>query len=283
MFNRLKTLLLLGALSGLMLGAGLLLGGRSGLTIALVIALVMNFMSYFFSSKIVLMMYHAKEVKKNSHPKLFAIVSEVAKKANIPMPKIYILPTQSPNAFATGRNPNHAVVAATEGILTLLNDEELKGVIAHEMAHIKNRDILIQTIAVTIATAISYVAQMAQWAAIFGGGSRDDREGGGNIFTILALAIITPIIATLIQLAISRSREYLADESAARLLNNGHSLASALHKLENGIAAKPMRGTPETTSSLFIANPFSMKGMFSLLSTHPPIDERIKKLNAMKF
>lgn len=282
MFNRLKTLILLGALSGLMLGAGLLLGGRSGLTIALVIALVMNFISYFFSSKIVLMMYHAKEVKKNTHPKLFAIVSEVAKKAKVPMPKVYIIPTQSPNAFATGRNPKNAVVAATEGILSLLNDEELKGVIAHEMSHIKNRDILIQTIAVTIATAISYVAQMAQWAAIFGG-SRDDDNGGSNIFTILALAIITPIVATLIQLAISRSREYLADESAAKILNNGRGLASALHKLENGIAQKPMRGTPQTTSSLFIANPFSMKGMFSLLSTHPPIDERIKKLNAMKF
>ncbi len=282
MFNQLKTIILLGLLSGLMLGAGVLLGGKSGLTIALIIAALMNFVSYFFSSRIVLFMYRAKEAKKSEHPKLYSIVAEVAKKAGLPMPKVYIIPTQSPNAFATGRNPQNAVVAATQGILHLLNDEELKGVMAHEISHVKNRDILIQTIAVTIATAISYVAQMAQFAAIFGGG-RDDREGGSNIFVVLALAILTPIIATLLQLAISRSREYLADESAAKILHNGHGLASALHKLENGIAAKPMRGTPETTSSLFIANPFSMRGMFTMLSTHPPIDERIKRLNGMKF
>ncbi len=281
-FNKLKTALLLALLSGLMLGAGLLLGGETGLIMAFIIALGFNFFSYFFSDKIVLFLYRAKEAKRSEHERLYSMVADVARKAAIPMPKVFIMPSASPNAFATGRNPKNAVVAVTNGILSLLSEDELKAVIAHEIAHIKNRDILVQTIAVTIATAISFVASMAKWAAIFGGMRGDDR-GGGNIFGILALAILTPIIATLLQLAISRSREYLADESAARMLHTGSTLASALHKLEHGIAQKPMHNASETTSSLFIANPFSMKGFFSLLSTHPPIEDRIKRLKSMRF
>ena len=283
-FNGVKTVLFLGLLSGLLMGVGFLLGSKTGLIIAFIFAIGMNFFSYFFSDKIVLKMYGAKEAKKLEHPKLYSMVEEVSKKAGIPMPKVFIINDASPNAFATGRNPKHAVVAATTGILSLLNEEELKGVIAHEISHVKNRDILIQTVAVTIASVISFIATMAQWAAIFGGGSSDEEGGsGGNIIGFLLLAILTPIIATLLQLALSRNREYLADESAAKLLHNGKGLSGALKKLETGIAAKPMRKGKEATASLFIANPFSMKGMISWLSTHPPIEKRVERLNGMKF
>jgi len=280
MINQIKTTLLLGLLTGLMLGAGWLLGGQTGLLIALVFSILMNFCSYFFSDKIVLFMYRAKEAKKSDYPSLHSIVEEVSKSAGIPKPKVYVIPTNTPNAFATGRNPKHAVVACTEGILQLLDKEELKGVIAHEISHVKNRDILIATVAATIAGVISYLAQMAQFAAIFGGGNRD--RDSGNAIGMLALAIITPLIALIIQLAISRSREYLADETAAKTIHNPKALASALHKLEVGVKNNPLRFGSPATSSLFIVNPFSARGFMTMLSTHPPMQERIRRLNEMK-
>ena len=280
-WNQIKTVLLLGTLTGLMLAFGLWLGGRTGLTIALGFALLMNFVMYFFSDKIVLFMYHAKEAKKSDYPQLHKIVEEIAKHAGIPKPRVYIIPTASPNAFATGRNPKHAVVACTEGILGLLNHEELKGVLGHEIGHVKNRDILVTTIAATLAAVISYIATMVRYAAIFG---RNDREGNtGNLFSLLALTIITPLIALLIQLAISRSREYLADETGARLVKNPKALASALRKLHEGVRHHPLRGGSPATSSLFIVNPFSSNFIVSLLSTHPPVEERCKRLEKMHF
>lgn len=278
--NQIKTLLLLGGLSGLMLGVGLLLGGQQGLTIAIAIALVMNIGSYFFSDKLVLAMYRAREAKKDEYPKLHEMVEELAKEAQIPKPKVYIIPTQTPNAFATGRNPSNAVVAATEGIMSLLSEKELRGVIAHEIGHVKNRDILITTIAATIAAVISYVAMMARWAAIFGGVR--DRDGGSNILGLLALTIITPIIAVLIQLAISRAREYQADKTGATLAKDSEALASALEKLHEGVKKKPLRGGNAATSSMFIVNPFSSSFVVSMLSTHPPMKERVKRLREMK-
>ncbi|MBU0461631.1 MAG: zinc metalloprotease HtpX [Nanoarchaeota archaeon] len=281
MANQLKTVALLGLLSGILLGVGYLIGGFNGLTIGLIIAVVMNFGSYFFSDKIVLFMYKAKLATEKQQPELYKIVREVTHLAKMPMPKVYIIPTEQPNAFATGRNPKHSAVACTEGIMKLLTKEELKGVIAHEVAHIKNRDILIQTIAATIAAVISYVGFIARWGAIFGG-MGNDREGGSNILQVIVLGIITPIIAMMIQLAISRSREYLADETGAKTIHNPLALASALEKLERGVKSHPLRFGNKATSALFIANPFTMHGMMSLLSTHPPMDERIKRLKAMK-
>ena len=278
MINQLKTVVLLGLLTALLLWVGQLLGGISGLYIAGVFAILMNFGSYWFSDKIVLMMYRAKEVADKSHP-LYKTVKEVSEMAKLPMPKVYIIPTDASNAFATGRNPKHAAVAATNGILNLLNHEELKGVMAHEMAHVKNRDILISTIAGTIAGVISYIATMAQWAAIFGGRDREH----SNILSLILLAIITPLIATIIQLAISRSREYLADATGAGIVKNSKGLASALEKLHNDVRKHPMRLGNQATAHLFIANPFSAKGMMALLSTHPPMEERVRRLNAIKF
>ena len=278
MINQLKTVVLLGLLTALLLWVGQLLGGISGLYIAGVFAVLMNFGSYWFSDKIVLMMYRAKEVADKSHP-LYKTVKEVSEMAKLPMPKVYIIPTDASNAFATGRNPKHAAVAATNGILNLLNHEELKGVMAHEMAHVKNRDILISTIAGTIAGVISYIATMAQWAAIFGGRDREH----SNILSLILLAIITPLIATIIQLAISRSREYLADATGAGIVKNSKGLASALEKLHNDVRKHPMRLGNQATAHLFIANPFSAKGMMALLSTHPPMEERVRRLNAIKF
>lgn len=282
MINQIKTALLLGALTGLMLLVGRGIGGQNGLTIALLFAAVMNFGAYFFSDKIVLAMYRAKEASKTEYPQLHKIVEEIVHKAGLPKPKIYIIPTQTPNAFATGRNPKHAAVAATQGIMDLLTADELKGVLAHEVAHIKNRDILVTTIASTIAGVISYLAQMAQFAAIFGGG-RDDREGGSTAVGMLVLAILTPIMAMIIQMAISRSREYLADETGARTIQNSKGLANALHKMETEIKHNPLQFGSPTTSSLFILNPFSAKGFVNLLSTHPSTQERIKRLTELKF
>ena len=279
--NQIKTVLLLGLLTGLLLGVGQLLGGRQGLFIGLVFAIVMNFGSFWFSDKIVLAMYRAKEVKEHNQPELYKIVKEVAHLSQVPMPKVYIVPTENPNAFATGRNPKHAAVACTVGIMNLLSKDELKGVIAHEMSHIKNRDTLIQAVAATIAGVISYLAFMARWAAIFGGYGGRDRDGG-NMFELLALAIITPLVATILQLAISRSREYLADETAAKTIHNSFSLADALEKLESGVKHHPLRFGSPSTSSLFILNPFSGKGFLHLLSTHPPIKERVKRLREME-
>ncbi len=279
--NTLKTVLLLALLSGLLLLAGGLLAGRTGLAVALVFSVVINFITYFYSDKMVLKMYRAKLIQENDNPELYKIVKEVIHLANIPMPKVYIIPSENPNAFATGRNPKHAAVACTTGILDLLSKDELKGVIAHEISHIKNRDILVATIAATIASVISYIAMMARWSAIFGGfGGRDRNDSG---LELLVWAILTPLIATLIQLAISRSREYLADESAAKILHNPFSLANALEKLENASIFNPIRFGNKTTASLFILNPFNAKGLFAFFSTHPPIAERVKKLRNMQF
>ena len=274
--NQIKTIVLLGALTGLLLGIGQLLGGRQGLLIGLVFAIVMNFGSYWFSDKIVLAMYRAKQVTESDTPELYNIVKEIAELENLPMPRVYIIPTDNPNAFATGRNPNHAAVACTAGIIKLLNKEELKGVIAHEMAHIRNRDTLIQTVAATIAGVISYLAFMARFAAIFGGMERD-RDSGGML-QLLALAILTPIIATIIQLA---SREYLADETGAKTIHNSYALANALEIIHNESKNHPLRFGAPSTSSIFIMNPFSTKGFLHLFSTHPPVEERIKKLKEM--
>jgi len=283
MINQLKTVILLGALTALLLWVGQLVGGMSGLTIAFVFAIIMNVGSYWFSDKIVLKMYRAKQINESDNPRLFKIVKEVVEQAKVPMPKVYILPSDNANAFATGRNPKHAAVAATNGILNLLNDDELKGVIAHEVAHVRNRDILISSVAATIAGVISYVAFMARWAAIFGGFGGRDRNGGGNIVSLLLLAIVTPLIAMIIQLAISRSREYLADATGAKIIQNPDGLASALEKLQNDVKTHPMKLGNQATAHLFIANPFSARGVMSLLSTHPPMQERIKRLNSMKF
>ena len=282
--NQLKTILLLGGLTGLFLLIGALAGGRTGLTIALIFAGGMNFVSYWWSDKIVLWMYRAKEADKKKYPQLYSIIKEIAVKAHLPMPKVYIVPGQHPNAFACGRSPKHGVVAFTEGILNLLNDHELKGVTAHELSHIKNRDTLISTIAATIAGVISYIAIMARWSAIFGG-MGNNQDNRGNIVELLVLAIIAPLLAMIIQLAISRSREYMADESGATLLKDSAGLASALQKLEKGIDHAPLRpqGTTEATAHLFIENPFKGKGLWTLLSTHPSTSERVKRLQALTF
>lgn len=277
----LKTGLLLGVLTGILLGIGWLIGGYSGLTYAIVFSVLMNLGSYFFSDKIVLAIYRAKEAKKSEYSELHKIVEEVSLRAGIPKPRVYIIPTDAPNAFATGRNPKNAVVACTEGIIKLLSKEELRGVLAHEVSHVKNRDILVTTIAATIAGVISYVAFMLRWAAIFGGGSRD-REGG-NALGLLVLTVITPIIAMMLQLAISRSREYLADASGATTIKASKPLASALQKLEQAARQHPLRFGSPATSSLFIVNPFRGQALVQLLSTHPSTEERVKRLNEMKF
>jgi heat shock protein HtpX len=240
----------------------------------------MNFGSYWFSDKIVLWMYRAKEAKQSEYPKLYRIVKEVAKLSGLPMPKVYVIPTSSPNAFATGRNPKNAAVAATDGILSILNDEELKGVIAHEFAHIRNRDILISTVAGTIAGIISYISNMFMWSAMFGG--RDD-DSRGNAIGLIALAIITPIVASLIQLAISRSREYFADETGAKTVRNGKALADALEKIEKNVAVHPMRLGNQATAHLFISPPFKQGAFLNLFLTHPSTKSRTEKLRAMKF
>ncbi|MBN1156261.1 zinc metalloprotease HtpX [Candidatus Woesearchaeota archaeon] len=278
MGNYFKTVLLLGALTGLMLLIGSYFG-QGGLTIAIVIVLAMNLITYFFSDKIVLFTYRAKEAKKSDYPKLHKLVEKVAKLANIPKPKVYIIPSKSPNAFATGRNPRNAAVACTEGIMDILDDKELEGVIAHEISHVKNRDILIATIAATIAGVISYAAMMARWAAIFGGIGGRDRDNNG--LEVLFLAILAPIIAVIIQLAISRSREYLADEKAARLIGNGKGLADALEKLERNIDHNPLRFGNKTSASLFIANPFRAQSLLTLFSTHPKTEDRVRRLRTL--
>lgn len=278
--NQLKTFVLMALLTFLLLWIGSLFG-RNGIIFAAIFVGIMNIGSYWFSDRIVLWMYRAKEAKQSEHPRLYKVVREIAKLSGVPMPKVYIIPTNSPNAFATGRNPNHAVVAATEGILKILDEDELKGVIAHEFSHIRNRDILISTIVGTIAGVISYIGAMTRWSAIFGGGRDDDR--GGNLISLLILGIITPLAATLIQLAISRSREYQADESGAELLKNGKPLADALEKIEKNTDANPMRFGTTATAHLFIANPFRNAAFLSFFMTHPQTKERTKRLREMKF
>lgn len=281
MWNWMKTGVLLGALSGLVLFAGYAMGGRAGLTFALVFAVLMNFGAFFFSHKLVLKMYGARPASKTDYPHFHSIVEEIAKSAGLPKPALYIVPTQTPNAFATGPSPGKAVVACTEGILDVLDYDELKGVLAHELSHVKNRDMLVTTVAATLAAVISYLAMMARWAAIFGG--MRDNENGGGLLGVLVMAILAPIIALILQLAISRSREYLADETGARAIKDSRSLASALQKIERACKAKPMRRGSPATSSLFIVNPFRADVLVSLFSTHPPTAKRVERLNKMKF
>jgi len=250
--------------------------------IALILAAAMNFFSYWYSDKIVLRMYNAQEVTPQEMPELYGMVAELAREAQAPMPRVYIIPQETPNAFATGRNPENAAVAVTQGILRLLTPTELKGVLAHEMGHVINRDILIQSIAATLGGAIIVLADMARFAAIFGMGRQDEEGGGGNILTTLLFTILAPIAAMVIQMAISRSREYIADETGARLCGNPESLASALEKLAYGNQRIPMQANP-ATENMFIVSPLTGGGLMSLFSTHPPIEERIARLRAMRY
>lgn len=279
--NTLKTTFLMALLMVLAVGVGFLVGGRGGMMIAFLFALGGNVFSYWYSDKVVLKMYRAQRVSETDQPRLYNMVRELAHRAGLPMPKVYIIPSDTPNAFATGRNPEHAAVAVTRGIMHLLDENELRGVIGHELAHVKNRDILISTIAAVFAGAISMLAYFAQWAAIFGGGRSDDR-GGGGLIGLLATIIFAPIAAMLIQMAISRSREYLADEKGARFHGNPRDLANALRKLHKGVQAIPMRAN-NATAHMFIVNPlFGRRGLSSLFSTHPPMEERVKRLEAMR-
>ncbi|ODA44072.1 Peptidase M48, Ste24p precursor [Thermodesulfovibrio sp. N1] len=275
--NTLKTFVLMVFLTVFFIFVGSLIGGKQGATIALILALGMNFFAYFFSHKIVLSMYRAKEVTEAEAPELYSMVRRLTQRAGLPMPKVYIIESEQPNAFATGRSPKHGVVAVTTGIMRILSREELEGVIGHELAHIKHRDILISTVAATIAGAISYLAQMAMWASIFG---RNDDEEGGHPIVALLMMIIAPIIAMIIQLAISRAREYAADEGGAKIAGNPLYLANALRKLHYASQAIPMEANPGT-AHLFIVNPLSGRNLMKLLSTHPPIEERIERLEAM--
>ncbi len=281
MNNMVKTVLLLGALTGLLLLIGGYFGGRQGMLIAFVFAVVMNFGSYWFSDKLVLRMYNAQEVSESEAPEIYKVVRNLALKASLPMPRVYIIPGSTPNAFATGRDESHAVVAVTEGILRILDRDELEGVLAHELSHIKNRDMLLSSIAATLAGAIVMLANMAQWAAIFGGGRRDDGEEGGGTLGLLAMAILAPIAATIIQMAISRSREYLADAGGAKVSGKPYSLASALEKLSRASEVRPMDANP-STAHLFIVNPLTGQSFMNLFSTHPPIEERIARLRSMR-
>ena len=275
--NGLKTALLLVVLSLFFLVAGRLIGGRQGMTIALIFALAMNAFAYWFSDKLVLKMYRAQEVDEASAPELYGIVRRLSQKAGLPMPKVYILPQEQPNAFATGRNPKHAAVAATQGILRLLSPEELSGVIGHELSHVKHRDILIGSVAATVAAAISYLAQMGQWALIFGGmGGRSERDE--NPLGAILMMFIAPVIAMIIQMAISRSREYSADASGAQLAGNPRYLSNALRKLDYASRQIPLQGAKPATAHMFIVNPLSGKALMRLFSTHPPIEDRIRRL-----
>lgn len=275
--NSIKTVILMTAMMVLFILVGNLIGGQSGMMMAFIISLALNFGSYWFSDKIVLAMYHAQEVNRNEFPELFNIVERLSYKANIPMPKVYVIDNPTPNAFATGRNPQNGAVAVTTGIMRILNNEELEGVIAHELTHIKNRDILVSTIAATLVGTITFIARMAGWAAMFGGSSRDERNNS-NIFYELALIIIAPIAAMLIQLAISRSREFMADEGGALISGKPLGLASALDKLSKANEMLPMQNAGASSAHMFIVNPLSGKSLAKLFSTHPPIEERIARL-----
>jgi heat shock protein HtpX len=281
--NGLRTAALLGVLSALILIAGRLLGGPGGLAIALVLALGMNGFAYFYSDKLALRSMAARPVSQAEAPRLYAIVAELANRARIPMPRLYVSPTRQPNAFATGRNPRHAAVCCTEGILEILDDRELRGVLGHELSHVTNRDILVSSVAGGLAAVITYLAQFAQFAALFGGGRGNDDEGGTNILELLLLVILGPLAASLVQLAVSRTREYGADASGAELTSDPLALASALRKLERGTAMMPLQDSTalQPTSSLMIANPFRPRTLGRLFSTHPPMEERIARLEQM--
>ncbi|OQY98347.1 MAG: protease HtpX [Candidatus Brocadia sp. UTAMX2] len=279
--NYFKTTILLIALTLLLVWVGSMVGGHQGAMFAFAIAMGMNFFSYWFSDKIVLKMYGARIVSEQESPDYYTLVRELTDRAGMPMPKIYIIPTNAMNAFATGRNPRHAAVAVTEGMLNSLKREELKGVLGHELSHIRNRDILISTVVATIAGAVMLLADMARWAALFGGyGSRDDGENRGSGFAMLFLAIVAPLAALIIQMAISRSREYAADRGGALLTGNPAGLASALEKLQQSSVVRHMNANT-ATAHMFIVNPLSGRSFLSIFSTHPPIEERIKRLRAM--
>jgi len=279
--NTLKSLFLLAFLSAILVWVGGMIGGKNGAMVALVLAGVMNFASYWWSDKIVLRMYKASEVGRDDAPQLYSDVEELAHIAGLPMPRVYIIPEQAPNAFATGRDPHHSAVAVTQGIMRLLNRNELKGVIAHELAHIRNRDILIGSVAATIAGAISYLAYMAQFAAIFGGGSR---RGGGGMLGLLAMAIVAPMAAMIVRMAISRTREFGADKTGAEICGNPLYLADALRKLQAGASRIPLQVSEqaaESTAHMMIVSPMIGGGFAKLFSTHPPTEERVARLEAM--
>lgn len=274
--NALKTTMLMALMTVLLVLIGRALGGSNGMIIAFGFAIIMNFGSYWFSDKIVLSMYRAQQVTESQAPELYSMVHQLSSKAGLPMPKVYVIPTSTPNAFATGRNPKHAAVAVTDGIMRMLSREELSAVLSHELAHVKHRDILIGSIAATIAGAISMIAHMAHFAMIFGGG-RGDRN---NALGSLAMLIVAPIAAMLIQMAISRSREYAADAEGAKIHGMPHDLATALKKIHDGVQRRPMKANP-ATAHMFIMNPLSRKGLANLFSTHPPVEERVKRLQNM--
>jgi heat shock protein HtpX len=282
MSNALKTTFLLAVLTGLLLWIGQYLGGAQGMMLALVFAMVMNFGSYWFSDRIVLTMYGARELPEGDAPGLYRIVRELATAAQMPMPRVYLIPSDSPNAFATGRSPEHAAVAVTAGIMRLLSADELRGVLAHELSHVKNRDTLISAIAATLAGVVMMVARMAQWAAIFGGMRRDERDEGGGGLGFLLMIIVAPIAAMLIQLAISRAREYEADATGARLSHAPGALATALEKIAGASERIPLPAGP-ATAHLWIVNPLRGNWLASLFSTHPPIEERIRRLRTMGY
>ncbi len=281
MTNFVKTVFLLGVMTALIMLIGGIFGGRHGVEIAFVFAAAMNFFSYWFSDKMVLRAYGAKELTATDAPELYGIVHELAVASGTPMPRLYLIDTDTPNAFATGRNPNHAAVAVTRGIMRICDRDELKGVIGHELSHVHNRDILISSIAATMAGAIMMISTWARWGAIFGGFGRGDEDEGGGILGLLFVAILAPVAATLIQLAISRAREYQADASGARLTHHPLYLANALRKLESANERMPLDVSP-STAHLFIVNPLSGAGMMRLFSTHPPLEERIRRLEQME-
>ncbi|MFZ0134627.1 MAG: zinc metalloprotease HtpX [Desulfobacterales bacterium] len=276
MSNQIKTTLLLAALTAVIIWIGQLLGGRQGMVIALLLAAGMNFFSYWYSDKLVLKMYRAREATRQQAPEVFDIVGQLTQKAGLPMPKIFVIPSEAPNAFATGRNPENAVVAVTDGLLRLMNRQEIAGVLAHELAHVKNRDILIGSIAATLAGAIMLLANMARWSMIFGGG-RDDKNGGSGIIGLLLMSVLAPMAAMIIQMAISRSREYQADASGAAISGNPEGLASALEKLGAHSGRLPLNASPSTVHML-IVNPLSGGNLMHLFSTHPPLEDRIARL-----
>ena len=278
--NAIKTTMLLGLLTVLLVLGGMALGGQEGMVMAFILALVMNFGTYFFSDKIVLSMYNAREIGESDSPEIFSIVRDLSRKAGIPMPRVYHIPSEQPNAFATGRNPEHAAVAFTDGIVRILDREELAGVLAHELGHIRNRDILLGTIAATLAGAISMLANMAQWSMLFGGSRNDEREGGGHPALMILMMILAPIAALLVQMAISRTREYKADRTGAELVGSPVPLASALRKLEQAAQRIPMNAEP-ATAHMFIVSPLTGKDFASLFSTHPPTEKRIAALMAL--
>jgi heat shock protein HtpX len=278
--NTLKTVFWLAVMSGLLLVIGDAFGGQRGLTVALGFAVLMNGAAYFFSDKIALASSGAQPVSREEAPKLYQVMERLCAKANLPMPKLYLIPEQAPNAFATGRNPNHASVAVTVGLMELMNEDELEGVIAHELSHVRNYDILTTSVAATLAAAITFLARMAEWAMIFGGGSRDDDRRGGGGLSALLMILLAPLAALLLQLMISRRREYAADESGARLVGHPYGLISALEKLGAYNQRIPMATSP-ATSSLYIVKPFSAGGIAELFSTHPPLQERIATLRQM--